>query len=66
MADHGAGRGSAAIRAGLPGRLLEIYRARGDAVVFLKGDGDLEFSRIAQVIDIAKGAGLSRVALTVR
>jgi biopolymer transport protein TolR len=47
----------------LPARLNQIFQVRGGDVIFLRGDGDLEFSRIAEVIDIAKGAGLQRIAL---
>jgi len=50
----------------LRARLLQIFQARGDDVIFLRGDGSLEFGRVAEVIDIAKGTGLSRVALMVR
>jgi biopolymer transport protein TolR len=50
----------------LPARLHQIFQVRGDGVIFLRGDGDLEFSKIAEVIDIAKGAGLQRVALMTR
>jgi len=52
--------------ASLPGRLAQIFQARGDTVIFLRGDGDLEYSRVAEVIDAAKGAGLQRVALMTR
>jgi len=44
-------------------RLRQIYQVRGDAVMFVRGDQHLEFRQIAAVIDIAKGAGLQRVAL---
>jgi biopolymer transport protein TolR len=44
-------------------RLSRIYQARGDAVLFVRGDERLEFRQVAAVIDIAKGAGLQRVAL---
>ena len=47
----------------LPDRLAQIFQARGDGVIFMRGDKELEFRRIAEVIDIAKGAGLQRVAL---
>lgn len=47
----------------LPSRLARIFQARGDDVVFITGDKDLEFRRIAEVIDLANGAGLRRVAL---
>jgi len=50
----------------LPARLHQIFQVRGDDVIFLRGDGDLEFSKIAGVIDIAKGAGLQRIALMTR
>jgi len=52
--------------AALPPRLRRIFQARGDDVIFLRGDSDLEFSKIAEVIDIAKGAGLQRIALMTR
>lgn len=44
-------------------RLSRIYQVRGDTVLFVRGDQRLEFRQIAAVIDIAKGAGLQRVAL---
>src|SRR5579859_520618 len=44
-------------------RLSRIYKARGDTVLFVRGDQALEFRQIAAVIDIAKGVGLQRVAL---
>jgi biopolymer transport protein TolR len=48
---------------GLPDRLKWIFQGRGDEVIFVRGDKELEFRQIAEVIDIAKGAGLQRVAL---
>lgn len=47
----------------LPDRLAQIFHARGDAVIFVRGDKGLEFQQIAEVIDMANGAGLRRVAL---
>ena len=47
----------------LPVRLARIFQTRGDDVIFIAGDKDLEFRRIADVIDLANGAGLRRVAL---
>lgn len=44
-------------------RLSHVYHARGDAVLFVRGDQQLEFRQIATVIDVAKGAGLQRVGL---
>ena len=31
--------------------------------MFVKGDPDLEFQRVARAIDIAKGAGIDKVGL---
>jgi biopolymer transport protein ExbD len=36
---------------------------RADHVIFIRGDNDLNFSYIAEGINIAMGAGLDRVAL---
>ena len=47
----------------LPGRLEQIFQTRGDNVIFIAADKDLEFRSIAEVIDLANGAGLRRVAL---
>jgi biopolymer transport protein ExbD len=47
----------------LPARLARIFQARGNDVVFITGDKDLEFRRVAEVIDLANGAGLGRIAL---
>src|ERR1051326_3069129 len=44
-------------------RLSRIYQVRGDTVLFVRGAHELEFRQIAAVIDIAKGAGMQRVAL---
>jgi biopolymer transport protein ExbD len=51
---------------GVGGHLLQTLRARGDEGIFLRGDGSLEFGRVAAAIGIAKGAGLTRVALMLR
>jgi biopolymer transport protein ExbD len=47
----------------LQGRLEEIYKTRAEKVMFVKGDSDLEFSEVAQVIDIAHAAGVEKVGL---
>jgi biopolymer transport protein ExbD len=49
--------------AGLPDRLARIVQTCGNDVIFVRGDKDLEFRQVAEVIDIANGAGLRRVAL---
>ena len=47
----------------LGGRLEEIFKTRAEKVVFVKGDGDLEFAPVARAIDIAHGAGIDKVGL---
>jgi biopolymer transport protein TolR len=47
----------------LPERLTAIFRFRGDAPIFVRGDRELDFRHVAQVMDIARGAGMKRVAL---
>jgi biopolymer transport protein TolR len=47
----------------LPDRLKSIFKSRGDIVVFLRGAKNLQYGQVAHVIDIARGAGLDRVAL---
>ena len=49
--------------ANLGTRLSDIFKTRAERVVFVKGDPDLEFQRIARAIDIAKGAGLDKIGL---
>jgi biopolymer transport protein TolR len=39
-------------------RLVDIFKTRAERVMFVKGDNDVEFQNVAQVIDIAKGTGL--------
>jgi biopolymer transport protein TolR len=47
----------------LQGRLEEIYKTRAEKVMFVKADNDLEFSEVAQVIDLAHAAGVEKVGL---
>jgi len=49
--------------ADLSGRLLTLFRNHSNHVVFVRGQKDLEFRQVAEVIDIARGAGLDRIAL---
>jgi len=52
--------------AALDSQLHRIFEARGDQVIFVRGDRDLEFRRIPEVIDLIKGSGLQRIALMTR
>jgi biopolymer transport protein TolR len=44
-------------------RLEEVFRTRAQRVLFVKGDKDLDFAKVAEAIDIAKGAGLDKIGL---
>ncbi|MFQ5776979.1 MAG: ExbD/TolR family protein [Terriglobia bacterium] len=44
-------------------RLEDIFKKRAEKVVFVKGADNLEFSHVAQAIDIAKGAGIDKIGL---
>src|SRR5512137_32327 len=47
----------------LQSRLEEIYRMRASRAVFIQGDAVVEFSQVARVIDVMRGAGLGPVGL---
>jgi biopolymer transport protein TolR len=49
--------------ADLEERLKDVFKYTANHVVFVRAVKDLDFGQIAEVIDIAKGAGLDRVAL---
>jgi len=44
-------------------RLASIYANRAERVLFLKGDDQLSFTQVAEVIDIGHAAGVDRVGL---
>ena len=50
----------------LQGRLAAMFRTRPPDVVFVRGANDLAFWEVAEVLDIAKGAGVRRVGLMTR
>jgi len=47
----------------LGSRLEDIFKTRNDRVMFIKGDPTLPFVDVAELIDIAKGAGLDKIGL---
>jgi len=47
----------------LGSRLEEIFKTRNERVMFVKGDPTLPFAEIANIIDIAKGAGIDKIGL---
>lgn len=44
-------------------RLTAIYANRAERVMFVKGDDDVDFAQIADVIDIGNAAGVDHVGL---
>jgi biopolymer transport protein ExbD len=50
--------------ADLQQRVEALVKISANQVVFLRGEGGLDFQQVAEVIDLIKGAGLSRIALT--
>jgi biopolymer transport protein TolR len=44
-------------------RLAEVYLERAEKVVFVRGDADVDFQYVADVIDVAHHAGVQRVGL---
>jgi biopolymer transport protein TolR len=47
----------------LQGTLQNIFRTRAEKVMFVKGDDNIPFANIANVIDIAHAAGVDKVGL---
>jgi len=48
---------------GLQGRLTDIFKTRAEKVMFVKGDDNVPFADVANVIDIAHAAGVDKVGL---
>jgi biopolymer transport protein ExbD len=49
--------------AALGKRLEDIFKTRAERIMFVKGDPDIEYRYVAEVIDIAHGAGIDKVGL---
>ena len=47
----------------LQGSLTDIFKSRAEKVMFVKGDDNIPFQNVAQVIDIAHAAGVDKVGL---
>ncbi len=47
----------------LPARLAEVLKQSSAGAVFVKSPGHLDFADVAEVIDLAKGAGWTRIGL---
>jgi biopolymer transport protein TolR len=50
-------------KAELEGKLTAIFASRAERVMFVKGDEDLNFADIAEVIDMGHGAGVDHIGL---
>jgi len=50
-------------KADLLPRLTEIYSNRAERVMFVRGDDDLNFAYIAEVIDIGRAANVDHIGL---
>ena len=50
-------------RTDLLGRLTAIYANRAERVMFVKGDDNVNFEKVADVIDIGKSAGVDHVGI---
>ena len=47
----------------LEARLAQIYLKRAEKVAFVRGDADVDFVYVADVIDLAHAAGVERIGL---
>jgi biopolymer transport protein TolR len=47
----------------LDSRLTQIYLMRAEKLAFVRGDADVDFQYVAEVIDVAHHAGVQRVGL---
>jgi biopolymer transport protein TolR len=70
LIDHGPGQAPGlkinqddATWESLQGRLTDIFKTRAEKVMFVKGDDNIPFADVANVIDIAHSAGVDKVGL---
>ena len=70
LIDHGAGNPPGlkinqdeATWETLQGRLEDIFKTRAEKVMFVKGDKDLDFKNVAEVIDFGHQAGVDNIGL---
>ena len=52
--------------ADLESRLTRVFQTRGDHLIFIGAEPELDFERIVHVIDVARGVGLDRIAMLPR
>jgi biopolymer transport protein ExbD len=59
----GGGIGGRAAQKELQSRLTEIYANRAERIMFVKGDDDINFAYVAEVIDIGRAANVDHIGL---
>jgi biopolymer transport protein ExbD len=47
----------------LPERLAGLYRSHTNDPIFVRGDRELDYQVVAEIIDVARGAGFERIGL---
>lgn len=52
--------------ADLEARLKEVFRTRGNHLVFVGAEAEIPFENVVRVIDMARGVGLDRIAMLPR
>ena len=57
------GVGGPAAQKELQARLTEIYANRAERIMFVKGDDNLDFHYVAEVIDIGRAANVDHIGL---
>jgi biopolymer transport protein TolR len=50
-------------KADIEPKLMEIFSTRQEKVMFVKGDKDLDFNKVAEVIDFGHQAGVDNIGL---
>jgi biopolymer transport protein ExbD/biopolymer transport protein TolR len=50
-------------KSALEPKLSEIFATRQEKVMFVKGDKDLDYSKIAEIIDFGKQAGVDNIGI---
>jgi biopolymer transport protein ExbD len=61
--DVNNGVGGPAAQKELQARLTEIYANRAERVMFVKGDDDIDFHYVAEVIDVGRSANVDHIGL---
>ena len=51
------------IMAELGQRLYDIFKTRAERIMFVRGDPDVLFADVAEIIDIARGAQIDKIGL---